>query len=175
MPRLCGFYPGICLTTEEEARKNRSQGSQTVRTNLEQMFKRTATVVDTQSTTTQQRRTCAFKNVRLLPDGCCCLSDKGNEILFSINIPPSLNNDRWFGRDGPLAWPPRSPALTPIGFFLWGHIRALIHTSPFNSESILLPVLLRQHPGTVECSCQSLLRCYGLYIEVGGHKFVHLL
>ena len=27
MPRLCGFYPGICLTTEEEARKNLSQGS----------------------------------------------------------------------------------------------------------------------------------------------------
>jgi len=27
VPRLCGFYPGICLTTEEEARKNLSQGS----------------------------------------------------------------------------------------------------------------------------------------------------
>ena len=27
MPRLCGFYPGICLTTEEKARKYLSQGS----------------------------------------------------------------------------------------------------------------------------------------------------
>jgi hypothetical protein len=27
VPRLCGFYPGICLTTEENARKNISQGS----------------------------------------------------------------------------------------------------------------------------------------------------
>jgi hypothetical protein len=26
MPRLCEFYPGICLTTEEKARKNLSQG-----------------------------------------------------------------------------------------------------------------------------------------------------
>ena len=26
MPRLCGFYPGICLTTEEKARKTLSQG-----------------------------------------------------------------------------------------------------------------------------------------------------
>ena len=25
VPRLCGFYPGICLTTEEKARKNLSQ------------------------------------------------------------------------------------------------------------------------------------------------------
>ena len=27
MPRLCDAYPGICLTTEEKARKNLSQGS----------------------------------------------------------------------------------------------------------------------------------------------------
>ena len=26
VPRLCGFYPGICLTNEEKARKNLSQG-----------------------------------------------------------------------------------------------------------------------------------------------------
>jgi len=25
VPRLSGFYPGICLTTEEKARKNLSQ------------------------------------------------------------------------------------------------------------------------------------------------------
>jgi hypothetical protein len=29
VPKLCGFYPGICLTTEEKARKNLSQGSHT--------------------------------------------------------------------------------------------------------------------------------------------------
>jgi len=28
--RLCGFYPGICLTTEEKARKTLSQGSHTL-------------------------------------------------------------------------------------------------------------------------------------------------
>ena len=27
VPRLCELYPGICLTTEEKARKNLSQGS----------------------------------------------------------------------------------------------------------------------------------------------------
>ena len=27
VPRLCGFYPGIFLTTEQKARKNLSQGS----------------------------------------------------------------------------------------------------------------------------------------------------
>jgi hypothetical protein len=29
VPRLCGFYRGICLTTEEKARKSLSQGSHT--------------------------------------------------------------------------------------------------------------------------------------------------
>jgi hypothetical protein len=29
-------------------------------------------------------------------------------------------SDRWIGRGWPVAWPPRSPALTPIDFFLWG-------------------------------------------------------
>jgi len=30
VPRLCEFYPGIFLTTEEKARKNLSQGSRRV-------------------------------------------------------------------------------------------------------------------------------------------------
>jgi hypothetical protein len=30
VPRLCEFYPGICLTTEEKARKNHSQGNRRV-------------------------------------------------------------------------------------------------------------------------------------------------
>ena len=31
VPRLCEVYPGICLTTEEKARRNLSQGSRTIR------------------------------------------------------------------------------------------------------------------------------------------------
>jgi len=41
-------------------------------------------------TTTQQRLTCTLKNARLLPVCCCCLSDKGNEIIFCINISSPL-------------------------------------------------------------------------------------
>jgi hypothetical protein len=39
LPRLCEFYPGICLTTEEKARKNLSQGKKNlsqIRKNLNQ-------------------------------------------------------------------------------------------------------------------------------------------
>jgi hypothetical protein len=41
MPRLCGFYPGICLTTEEKARKNLSEGSQRVPAGTTKIHKRT--------------------------------------------------------------------------------------------------------------------------------------
>jgi hypothetical protein len=80
----------------------------------------------------------AFKNTRLLRNGCCGLNDIGNEILFGINISPPLNNDRWIGLGGPTAWPPRSPDFTPMDFFLWGHIKALIYKSPVDSEEDLI-------------------------------------
>ncbi|CAG9786978.1 unnamed protein product [Diatraea saccharalis] len=34
-----------------------------------------------------------------------------------------LFGDRWIGRLGPQAWPPRSPDLTPLDFFLWGCVK----------------------------------------------------
>jgi hypothetical protein len=54
------------------------------------MFKRTATDLNTQPTTTHQKMKSAIKNAHSLPYGCRCLSDTGNEILFTINISPPL-------------------------------------------------------------------------------------
>ncbi|EZA47264.1 hypothetical protein X777_16427, partial [Ooceraea biroi] len=31
--------------------------------------------------------------------------------------------DRWTGRGGRISWPARSPDLTPLDFFLWGHLK----------------------------------------------------
>lgn len=41
-----------------------------------------------------------------------------------------LNNwkpDRWIGRGGPVGWPARSPDLTPLDFFLWGHVKGEVY------------------------------------------------
>jgi len=48
------------------------------------MFKDTATNLNTQPTMMQQIDLW-LKNARLLPDGCCCLNETGNKILFRIN------------------------------------------------------------------------------------------
>jgi len=56
------------------------------------------TDLDTQPTMMQQGLTCALKNARLLPDGCRCLGNKGNRLLFRISI--SLPHTTIAGLDG---------------------------------------------------------------------------
>jgi hypothetical protein len=35
---------------------------------------------------------------------------------------------RWIGRGKPLAWPVRSQDLSPLDFFLRGHLRSVVYT-----------------------------------------------
>lgn len=34
--------------------------------------------------------------------------------------------DHWIGRRGTVEWPPRSPDLTPLDLWLWGHLKAIV-------------------------------------------------
>jgi len=38
--------------------------------------------------------------------------------------------DRWIRRDGPTLWPPRSPDITPLDFFLWGYVKDKVFSTP---------------------------------------------
>lgn len=38
--------------------------------------------------------------------------------------------DRWIGRDGPTPWPPRTPDITPLDFFLWGYVKDKVYATP---------------------------------------------
>lgn len=40
---------------------------------------------------------------------------------------------RWIGRGGPVAWPARSPDLTPLDFFLWGEMKRLVYEHESNT------------------------------------------
>jgi hypothetical protein len=40
---------------------------------------------------------------------------------------------RWFGRDGPIPWPPRSPDITPLDFFLWVYVKGIVYKTPVSS------------------------------------------
>ena len=38
--------------------------------------------------------------------------------------------NRWIGRDGPTPWPPRSPDITLLDFFLWGYVKDKVFSTP---------------------------------------------
>lgn len=45
--------------------------------------------------------------------------------------------NQWIGCGGPVAWPPRSPDLTPLDFYLWGDIKRLVYTDEITSVTVL--------------------------------------
>jgi hypothetical protein len=112
----------------------------------------------------------------LLPDGCCCLNNTGNKILFRINWPrvnQGLNvapceevhwcDVRWPGRQG--HWPASfNPAIVVSG----GEMLIL--------KRMLFPLSLRhQELDIFERTRQSLLGRCRLCIEVGDSVLEHLL
>ena len=36
-------------------------------------------------------------------------------------------NDSWIGRRGSISWAPQSPNLTPMDYFLWGHLKINVY------------------------------------------------
>lgn len=82
---------------------------------------------------------------RLFPD-----ADNPNEIDKDIwyqqdGAPPHYNREvrayldqvfpnRWIGRRGAIEWPPRSPDMTPLDYFLWGYLKSKVY---FNRPEII--------------------------------------
>ena len=88
---------------------------------------------------------------------------------------------RWIGRGGPIAWPPRSPDLSCLDFFLWGYLKSLVYDTPLESEEELVARIsaaaaeVRDMPGLFERVRQSLHRRCETCIQVGGRSFEPLL
>jgi hypothetical protein len=54
---------------------------------------------------------------------------------FALNVKQFLNEEfpnGWIGRGGPIAWPPRSPDLTPMDYFIWGYWKELVYKVRIN-------------------------------------------
>ena len=87
----------------------------------------------------------------------------------------------WLGRGGPVAWPPRSPDLTPLDYYLWGHMKTLVYETKVNSKAELRPRIfaaaehIRNHPDNITSATQSLLMCAEKCIATGGGHFEQLL
>ncbi|PNF36795.1 hypothetical protein B7P43_G09632 [Cryptotermes secundus] len=89
--------------------------------------------------------------------------------------------NRWLGRDGSVVWPPRSPDLTPLEYYLWGHMKTLVYETKVDSQEAL-PVRIfaaaehiRHHPGNIAYAPQSLMMRAENCIAAGGGHFEQLL
>ena len=54
----------------------------------------------------------------------------GFPVHFERNVRNYLNNQflqRWIGRGSDHIWPPRSPDLNPLDFFIWGHMKSNVY------------------------------------------------
>ncbi|GBN25045.1 hypothetical protein AVEN_108528-1 [Araneus ventricosus] len=45
----------------------------------------------------------------------------------------------WIGRDAVMAWPPRSPDITPLDFYLWGYVKQHVYSERINDVNLLKP------------------------------------
>lgn len=88
--------------------------------------------------------------------------------------------NRWIGRGGPISWPPRSPDLTPLDFYLWGALKSLVYNNePIESEMELVGRLSAAiheiNPLTISAANKSIIKRSRLCISEGGGHFEQLL
>ncbi|KMQ83178.1 hypothetical protein RF55_20704 [Lasius niger] len=65
-------------------------------------------------------------------DGCPAHYGRTTRAWLDINYP-----QRWIGRGGVVPWPPRSPDLTPMDFFVWGTLKKEVYSLPIDSREQL--------------------------------------
>ena len=84
--------------------------------------------------------------------------------------------NRWLGRGGPVPWPPRLPDLTPLDYYVWGHMKTLVYESKVDSRTALRDRIfaaaeqIRNHPDSIASAIRSLLiRAEKCLAARGGH------
>lgn len=104
---------------------------------------------------------------------------------FSVEVRNHLNEvfpGRWIGRGGVVEWPPRSPDLTPLDFFLWGYLKSRVYVSEVTTiedlrQRIEVAVTdFRHHQHEIlPMVMRNWRRRAQLCTEVNGHHFEHML
>ena len=97
---------------------------------------------------------------------------------YTRNVRDYLNEsfpNRWLGRGGPVAWPPRSPDLTPLDFYLRGHMKTLVYENKVDSRTALrYPIFaaaehIRSHPSLASATQSLFMRAENCIAAGGGH------
>ena len=108
----------------------------------------------------------------------------GAPLHYTRHVREYLNEsfpNRWLGRGWTIAWPPRSPDLTPLYYYLWGHMKTLVYESKVDSRAELRNRIfaaaehVRNHPENIASAIQTLLKLSENFLSTGGGHFEQLL
>lgn len=103
---------------------------------------------------------------------------------FSRPVRTHLSNtfgENWIGRGGPINWPPRSPDLNPLDFYLWGHLKTMVYTTPIETiEELRNKIVnaceeIKNRPRILARVRRSMMRRVRRCTEMDGGHFQHLL
>lgn len=95
--------------------------------------------------------------------------------VFLDNVFPR----RWIGRRGHIEWPARSPDLTPLDFFFWGHLKSVVYrTKPATVQELqerILAVADNITPQSLQNVQQEFVDRLAHCQAVEGFQFEHLI
>lgn len=81
--------------------------------------------------------------------------------------------------NGPVRWPPRSPDLTPMDYFIWGYLKNFVYSTPITTRE---DMELRLRRGVDSITPQQLTRVFEnnrrrvqKCLDMGGQHFEHLM
>lgn len=102
----------------------------------------------------------------------------GAPAHFAVSVRNYVNENYapWIGRGGTISWPPRSPDLTPLDFFLWGTIKQKVYVEVPNTREQLIDKILqvanelREDKEMIRRSTQNIsIRAMACLQHSGGH------
>jgi len=127
---------------------------------------------------------CLLEDIPLLKRRQTYFQHDGTSPHYTRHVRDYLNEsfpNLWLGRGGPVAWPPRSSDLTPLDYYLWGHLKTLVYETKVDSRAALRYRIfaaaehIRNHRDNIASATQSLLMRAENCITTGGGHFEPLL
>jgi hypothetical protein len=87
---------------------------------------------------------------------------------------------QWIANNGPYLWPPRSPDLSVLDFFIWGTIKNRVYDTPLTTMEDCMQRVRNAFTNLSQNSIRKathehLLLRYEKCLEVQGRQFEHLL
>ncbi|KZC05502.1 hypothetical protein WN55_06985, partial [Dufourea novaeangliae] len=87
--------------------------------------------------------------------------------------------NRWIGRDSNIAWPARSPDVTPLDYSFWGTLKNEVHPEPLTTAEDMRECITSACAAitgkTLEKDLRSLIIRLRKCIDCNGQYFEHRL